>query len=65
MGFQVTLEPDGDGDIGMQFSNSAEFGRFVAEAVRLLSGGEVLRIGSGCLATLSRRAAALICDRAE
>ena len=65
MGFQVTLSPDGIGDIGIQFSNSMEFGRFVAEAVRLLSGDDVIRIGSGCLATLSLRAAALICDRAE
>ena len=65
MGFQAILGSDIDGDIGVRFSNSEEFGRFVAEAVRLLSGDEVVRIGGGCLATLSRHAAALICDRAE
>jgi hypothetical protein len=65
MGFQVILEPDCDGDIGLRLSNSAEFGRFVSEAVRLLSGDEIVRIGNGCLATLTRRAVELICDRAE
>jgi hypothetical protein len=64
MGFQAILRHDIDGDIGIQLSNSDEFGRFVAEAIRLLSGDEVVRIGSGCLATLNRHAATLICDRA-
>jgi len=63
MGFEANLEPDIDGDIAIRFSNSEEFGRFVAEAVELLSGDEVVRIGSGCLATLGRHAATLICDR--
>jgi hypothetical protein len=65
MGFQAIVEPGMDGDIRVQFSNSDEFGRFVAKAISLLSGDEVLRIGSGCLATFNRHAATLICDRAE
>lgn len=65
MGFRVILVPDIDGDIGLRFSNSEEFGRFVEEAVRLLSGDEVVRIGRGCRATLNRHAITLICDRAE
>jgi hypothetical protein len=65
MGFQAIAAIDSAGDIGIRFLNSKDLGRFVAEAVRLLSGDEVVRIGSGCLATLNRRAATLICDRAE
>jgi hypothetical protein len=65
MGFQVVPELDRDGDIGLRFSNSEEFGRFVSEAIRLLAGDEIVRIGRGCLATLNRKAANLICDRAK
>jgi hypothetical protein len=64
MGFQVVLEFKVDGEIGIRFSNSAEFGRFVSTALRLLGGEEVVRIGSGCLATLNWHAAGLICRRA-
>ena len=65
MGFQATLEPHIDGEVGLRFSSSEEFGRFVAQAVRLLSGDEVVRVGTGCLATLNPHAASLICIRAE
>lgn len=64
MGFRVVLEPDIDGEIGIRFANSSEFGRFVSTAVRLLAGEEVVRIGRGCLATLNGHAAGLICHRA-
>jgi hypothetical protein len=65
MGLQVRLTPDIDGGVGIRFSNSEEFGRFVVEAIRLLSGDEVVRIGGGSLAMLSRDAVILICDRAD
>lgn len=64
LGFEVVLEIDVEGQLGIRFSNSAEFGRFVSTAVRLLAGEEVVRIGTGCLATLNGRAATLICRRA-
>jgi hypothetical protein len=64
LGFRVVLEPDIDGDVGIRFSNSADFGRFVSTAVSLLAGEEIVRVGSGCLATLSWQAAGLICHRA-
>ena len=65
MGVDAVVESRSPGDVDVRFSNSHDFGRFAAEAVRLLSGDEVIRIGTGCLATLSRRAAILICDRAQ
>jgi hypothetical protein len=63
-GFEVVLELDVEGYVGIRFSNSAEFGRFVSTAVRLLAGEEIVRVGTGCVATLNWRAAGLICRRA-
>ena len=65
MGFDATVELEIDGDIGIRFSNQEELGRFVSEALRLLSGDELVRLGTGRLVTLNQRAATLICDRAQ
>ena len=65
LGFQPVLKAELNGDVGLRFSNSTEFGRFVSEAVRLLSGDEIVRIGNTCMVTLNRHAARLICERAQ
>lgn len=61
----ATLEPRVGGDLGIRFANTDDLGRFVSDALQLLSGDEIVRLGGGCLVTLSREAATLLCDRAQ